>query len=100
MFVERTIHAPALLCLLSRPTMRRTVSKFGIDLFLWALATPLAFAIRLDPPYDLRYVWGMVALLVVTLPFKAFAIAVLPSDRRFHWIELVQPAVHFGSPSP
>ncbi len=82
MFVERTIYVTALIRLLSRPIMRRTVSKFGIDLILWAFATPLAFAIRLDPPYDVRYVWGMLALLVVTLPFKAFAIAALRFHRR------------------
>ncbi len=60
--------------------MRRTLSKIGIDLLLWAFATPLAFAIRLEPPYQAPLVMGMVVLLVATLPFKAFAIVAL----RFH----------------
>lgn len=64
------------------PLMRRTVSKFGIDLLLWTLATPLAFAIRLDPPYAAYYWRGMLLVLLVTLPFKAFAIATLRFHRR------------------
>lgn len=62
--------------------MRRSVSKFGIDLFLWALATPLAFVVRLDPPYAPAFWKGMFFLLAVTLPFKAFAIVALRFPRR------------------
>ncbi|MEP0548715.1 MAG: nucleoside-diphosphate sugar epimerase/dehydratase [Rhodothermales bacterium] len=52
---------------------RRVWIKYGVDLVLWVLATPLAFLLRLEAD-AVAYVDGMVVLLLIGLPVKALAV--------------------------
>ncbi len=55
---------------------KRVAIKFAIDLALWVLATPLAFALRLEQNVG-AYAEGIGWLLLVGVPLKALVVFVL-----------------------
>ena len=61
--------------------MTRTPAKLAIDLALWTLATPLAFALRLEEGVG-QFLGAMVLLLALGFPLKAFAVLGLGLHRR------------------
>ena len=61
--------------------MTRTPAKLTIDVVLWALATPLAFVLRLEEGAG-GFVEGMAMLMAVGVPLKVSAVLSLGLHRR------------------
>ncbi len=50
--------------------MARTIAKYLTDVFLWVIATPLAFWLRLDQPWS-TYAYDALAFTLIGVPIKA-----------------------------
>ena len=64
------------------PRVRRAAVKYAIDLAFWSLATPVAFALRLDTAFGPGYLTGLLWLALLLVPAKAAIIFFASLHRR------------------
>jgi len=50
--------------------MTRTLAKYLTDVFLWVMATPIAFLLRLDEPWS-TYAYDALIFTIIGIPIKA-----------------------------